>query len=298
MPRPFQVFLVFLSLLAITPSASCQTADFVSALSGDKHPLTMKLKDLDSSWRRMSVTKAAGIDVFPMLALGRGISTINDAYYTHGETVAVGSETFLVSYHYTLKLSEINDLLQGSKALPLPQTPETLLTLSLINIRQISSLDDVRPNTPETQAEALSQAQVHTQKTVEEKSMENLKQIGIAIMQYTQDADEVLPPMRTVAEADESIYPFLKDRTLFEHPGTHQLYQTNTSLSQRNLGTFDNPATMVTYFEASPGDDGKRAVLFLDGHVKRIPEAQWPALKAASHIPGPSTAPAPKGGGG
>ena len=29
-----------------------------------------------------------------------------------------------------------------------------------------------------------------------------------------------------------------------------------------------------------------RFLLFLDGHVKRIPESQWPALKAASHVPG------------
>lgn len=290
MPRILQIFLLFLALLAISPSASCQTPDFVSALSGDKHPLTIKLKDLDSSWRRMSVTKAAGMDILPMLALGRSMAAINDAYYTHGETIAVGSETFLVSYHYTPTLSELNDLSQGKKSLPLPQPPDTLLTLSLINVRQISSLDDVRPNTPEMQDQSLAQAQVQTQKTVEETSVENLKQIGMALLQYTQDADEDLPPMRTVAEADEAIYPFLKDRTLFEHPGTHQLYQTNTSLSQRNLGTFKDPARMVLYFEASPGDDGKRAVLFLDGHVKRIPEAQWPALKAASHVPNPPAA--------
>ena len=106
-----------------------------------------------------------------MLVLGRNMTAINDPYYTHGETLAVGSEMFLVSYHYTPKLSELKNLAEGSASLPLPQTPETLLTLSLINVRQISSLDDIRLNTPDLQEQSLVQTQARTQQTVDEKSV-------------------------------------------------------------------------------------------------------------------------------
>ena len=67
----------------------------------------------------------------------------------------------------------------------------------------------------------------------------------------------------------------------------HELYQANTSLSHRILASFDSPSTMVTYYEASPDDDGLRAVLFLDGHVKRVTEAEWQKLRLASHVPKP-----------
>ena len=30
------------------------------------------------------------------------------------------------------------------------------------------------------------------------------------------------------------------------------------------------------YYEASPAPDNTRALCFLDGHVKRVPEAEWP----------------------
>lgn len=51
MLRSLCLFVVLLNALCIAPPAPCQTPDFVAALSGDKHPLTLKLKDLDGSWR-------------------------------------------------------------------------------------------------------------------------------------------------------------------------------------------------------------------------------------------------------
>ena len=77
-------------------------------------------------------------------------------------------------------------LAEGNASLPIPQPPETLLTLSLIKVRQISSLDNTRPNTPDLQEQSLVQAQVQTQQTVNDKSVEDLghyqdlKQIGMA----------------------------------------------------------------------------------------------------------------------
>ena len=45
MLRSLCLFFAFFTLLCFTPPAFCQSSDFVAALSGDKHPLTMKLKE-------------------------------------------------------------------------------------------------------------------------------------------------------------------------------------------------------------------------------------------------------------
>lgn len=155
------------------------------------------------------------------------------------------------------------------------------LTLSLINVRQIAEVGDVRAFTPETQEEAQQQAEAANNRL----SLSNLKQIGLAMIQYVQDYDEKLPPMKSAAVAKKALYPFVKDDAVFQQPQTHEPYQPNTSLSGRSLASFERPAEMVIYYEAGPAPDGTRGVVFLDGHARRIRESEWPALKSASHVP-------------
>jgi prepilin-type processing-associated H-X9-DG protein len=42
---------------------------------------------------------------------------------------------------------------------------------------------------------------------------------------------------------------------------------------------------MVAFFEPAPAADGRRAVLYLDGHVTRVSETDWPRIRQASRIP-------------
>ncbi|MGI4787982.1 MAG: hypothetical protein ACRYFS_03930 [Janthinobacterium lividum] len=279
MTRPFCFFLMLLAVLTFTHPAACQSTDFVAALSGEKHPLTLKLKDLDSSWRSFTLTRSAGIDITAMLAPELNTAAISSSYFTQGETVAIGSAMFLVSYHYPLNSSDPQTAVQGSK--PLPQTPNTLITLSLININYVSSFDNIRPFVLAGVVTPIVLADPN------QVSMSNLHQIGVAVVQYTQDHNEVLPPMKSVAEADDALHPYINDVKIFENPITHQRYQTNTSLVHRNLASVEEAGAMVIYYETSSDADGKRAVLFLDGHVERVTEADWQRLKTASHVPNP-----------
>jgi len=302
MLRPLCLFLALFSLLTLARPAPCQTTDFVAALSGDKHPLTLKLKDLDSSWRRVSTAGSGEATNQMEMYLAMLTGGAENIYYTRGETAALGGEIYLIAYHHPVSVNYAA-LMHGSSDMPpLPKiTPETTLSLCLLSLRSLGSLRDIQPfsmtdalKPPVANGALGSDA---TSDDINQASVSNLKQIGLALLQYTQDFDEVLPPMKTVAESNEAIYPYLKNKTLLEHPGTHELYQTNTSLSHRRLASFDSPATMVTYYEASPDSDGLRAVLFLDGHVKRVTEAEWQQLKTASHVPNPAPAkPVPKGG--
>jgi len=91
--------------------------------------------------------------------------------------------------------------------------------------------------------------------------------------------------MQSAAVTKKAIFPYVKSDDVFQYPMTHEPYLPNKSLSGRSLASFNSPSDMVAYYEAVPTPGGTRAVLFMDGHVKRIPESQWPALKAASHVP-------------
>jgi prepilin-type processing-associated H-X9-DG protein len=72
---------------------------------------------------------------------------------------------------------------------------------------------------------------------------------------------------------------------IFRHPGTKRIYRPNPFLSRKSLAAINNPAQMVTFYEAAPSADGRRAVLYLDGHVMRVAEADWPRIRQASRIP-------------
>lgn len=275
--RPLALLLCGLLTLP-APAAFAQTPDFTSAVSGTTRPLTMKVKDLDDTWRQVSISKVGGADLLSIFTASlRGAAPVLDQYYTHGETTVIGSDTYLVAYRYAMKPS---DLTRDNLNTPPQITPDTTLTLSLINVRQIACLDGIQPFVPVSAAQAQAQAA----ENAEAQSVTNLKQLGLGLVQYNQDYDEMFPPMQSIAIAKKAIYPYIKSDAIFQHPVTHEPYRPNTSLSGHSLAEIDAPASTVAYYEAS-ATNGLRAVLFVDGHVKRLPDAEWRRLLTASHLP-------------
>lgn len=289
MPRRFLLLLLCAALALPAPLAWGQAADLQAAMSGAQYPLTLRPKDLDPSWRQVSLNGPTPSGI----ALPQGASpalldslTRGTIYFTKGQTVLVGSETFLVAYLVPVRYETVpypNERTGWSGASADKSLSEEDVTykLSLLNVRQITSLDSVLAFAPQTPEEARKQAEADDNA----RSLSNLKQIGLAMVQYEQDNDEDLPPMRSAASTQKALFPFVRDSAVFQQPRTHEPYLPNTSLSGRTLASFNSPSDMVTYYEAVPAPDGTRGVAFLDGHVKRIHESEWPALKAASHVP-------------
>ena len=288
MPRRLLTLLLYALLAFPAPLAWGQATDFQDALSGAKYPLTLTTTNLDSSWRGVSVSAPSRPSVASPQNSVLADSDQPSYYLTKGQTVSVGSETFLVAYLVPTRyfvLPYLNDRASVSEELAreAKRDPRGLYKLSLLNVRQIGSLDSVVAFTPETAEEA----RAREQDASSEASLNNLKQIGLGMIQYVQDYDEKLPPMKSAAVAKAAIYPYVKSDAVFRQPRTHEPYLPNTSLSHRTLASFNDPSGMVTYYEASPAPDGKRAVLFLDGHVKRVDSTEWQRLKTASHVPNP-----------
>lgn len=285
----FAASLFVLSLLSARPAFS-QAArpaptDFSAALSGTSRPLSLTLKDLDGSWRMFSLS--ANTETSSQLNLYVAVLTggLQSLYYTKGETVTLSGEVYLVTYHQKIILNPATLFKSESSGLPpAPKlTPDTALSLSLLNLRLTGSLNDIQAFSLQT---ALNPP-TPPAPDPKEATVSNMKQLGLAFIQYTQDYDEKLPPMKTAAVAKKALYPYVKSDSIFEQPQTHILFQPNTSLSGRSLASFNNPSSMVIYYEAAPEDDGLRAILFLDGHVKRVADADWQRLRTASHVPTP-----------
>jgi len=87
----------------------------------------------------------------------------------------------------------------------------------------------------------------------------NLKQIGLALAQYSQDHDEHYPPTEGLNEA---LYAYLKTRDVFQVSSHRFVYQLPANAS---LAKIESPAETAQGMIDLPC---ARVVLFVDGHVK------------------------------
>lgn len=280
-------------LLAIAIGVPCfgQAVDLKQVLAGKIFPLSVKLKDLNAEWRRV---KAGGMYDMSSLMMMYGLmggSTLS--HYTKGDTVTIGSEIYLVTYQPPTKDVQVAAMMRGEipreQQLPEKLTPETVLSLSLLNLKTTGNLNEVAPFDMQEEISAqnglLGTIAEQTAKPVNYSSDSNLKQLGLALIMYAQDYDSVLPPMKEAATVKKALLPYTKDESVFVRPDTQEPYQPNPILSRKKLAHIKFPASMVALYESSPAADGTRGLLFLDGHVARIPEAEWPQHKQASKIP-------------
>ena len=129
-----------------------------------------------------------------------------------------------------------------------------------------------------------------------------LKQIGLAVAQYTQDYDERMPPAR---RWEDVLYPYARSEALYTCPvvaakGKREGYAFNSKLSQITLATIQSAAQTVSVYETSNLNHNVFApftgrayrhssynvgngmnICFTDGHVKRYEAGTEQALGVA-----------------
>lgn len=177
-------------LLTLAAPVMGQSSEFQQLLSGKEFPLTLTLKELNGDWRRLSIggadaAKGGMGDMMSQLMqmgmmsemgknkgkedpagamlgmsllgglFGGGGESKEPVYYTKGQTVTVGGETFLIAYRYqkpAMNFMQMAAAAQKNGQGPDPSqtaagklSPESSLAISLINARNIASLNDIRP---------------------------------------------------------------------------------------------------------------------------------------------------------
>jgi len=96
------------------------------------------------------------------------------------------------------------------------------------------------------------------------------RQLTLGLLMYTQDYDEVLPPMATHAQFKASLLPYVRSSRLFTSPYTHTLFDINTALSLQPFAGIADPTMTVVLQDPKPELAGLRTTGYLDGHVKRM----------------------------
>lgn len=94
-------------------------------------PTTVRLRDLNSSWRAMGTNGPLELGNFQMMVNSSAGGSFAATYYTKGETVTIGAETYIVAYSLFTLVDKV--------------TPDLPLSLSLLNVKTIGSLSNIRP---------------------------------------------------------------------------------------------------------------------------------------------------------
>jgi hypothetical protein len=119
-----------------------QSAGLQALLHNSAYPLTLQLKNLDGEWRRVSIGGQAAAGVHTELTS----SLADNVYYTRGETINVGSDAYIVAYQIVSPNKYASSLTAAFDAYQPPKlTPDTTLTLDLVNLRMCGGLYDVTP---------------------------------------------------------------------------------------------------------------------------------------------------------
>lgn len=291
--------------LLLVPPAPCfaQLTELQAVMADKDVPLSLKPNQMDAQWRKMTPGNNGGpleaLMIQQMMGHGR-TEPVNSTIYTKGQIVRLHDQSFLVAYRPqtppTKTAWERQEAAENAANDQL--AADAVLTLSLLNLRDIGNLNDIQAFDPKRDIAK----PVDQEDRINRESMSNLKQIGLGLAQYVQDYDEKLPPMDSAQSMSEItryrngappgrgkvqqvLWPYLRNTKVFAHPKTRELYRPNLRLSGRNLASFDAPEDTLLFYEATPASDKKRAVLFLDGHVERVADDRWMQLKKQLEIP-------------
>lgn len=281
---PYQGFTPQSSAPAFSPS----DATWKNVMSGSVVPLTIKARDLDASWRSFTVSE--GNDLKSVMLGAYGLSGSN-ALYSRGDEISVAGETYLVAYRLKtppMNMAAMNTASNvGMMMRDMTLKPDSTLQLSLLNVRMTSAFNEMQTFDP---AVFNANSPMNTvfgearKNALNASSSSNLKQLVLGVMQYIQDNDENFPLMQSMYQLKKAVYPYIKSEQVFKQPSNDKFYVPNSALSKKSLASLMSPSTFAAIYEADFGSDGKRAVAFADGHVKRVTPAEWAQIKKDSGI--------------
>jgi hypothetical protein len=116
---------------SITRSSFAADPTLSEILSGKTVPNTVKIRDLTPDWRALATSGQFefGNTIQMMVSSFTG-GAFSPSYYTKGQTISLAGETYMVAY----SLQEQPEKITG----------ETTLRLSLLNVKTIGSLNNIR----------------------------------------------------------------------------------------------------------------------------------------------------------
>ena len=222
-----------------------------------------------------------------------------DAIYTRGATIKIADQEYMIGYRLPSQGIDLGAMMAmgaPGRATPpnlpkrAPVTPETELSLVLVNLRAIASFSDIHPF---DMAEAMKPAPPSLledmfksrQKAFVNSADSNMRMLALGITMYSQDWDETLPPMRDPASLKKALLPYVRTESAFLSPGTGQAFLPNARLAGRRVRQLGPPSGVVVLYSAVPEPDGTRVVARADGTVRIVRADEWKKLAESQRLP-------------
>src|SRR5579862_2486415 len=100
--------------------------------------------------------------------------------------------------------------------------------------------------------------------------LSNLRQLGLGLLMFCQDYDETLPVMKTSAQMQNALFPYVKNRQIFTCPATKRSYVVVPGRSGKKVRSFKLPAQTIVLRDAKAHPDGTWGVAYLNGRAQRV----------------------------
>jgi hypothetical protein len=157
--RVFATVTISLSLSLINfANIPSYSQDLETLFSGQDIPLTLKFKDLNATWRKVSVSGQFEMGdllknwtVFMDSLLGT--KSYNNIYYTQGKTIIIGNNTYMIAYRIPMETKplSLDKFFSGNFSgknceegnLPIKLTQNTEVSLALLNLNSAGSFNDL-----------------------------------------------------------------------------------------------------------------------------------------------------------
>ena len=109
----------------------------------------------------------------------------------------------------------------------------------------------------------------------------NLRQLAVWLVMAGLDNDDRFPVLETAADIQQQFD--LPEKILIS-PRTGEPYEPNPAIAGKSIRELDSP-WIIVFYEKTPGADGSRCAVFLDGHVELIPADAWEEVKQRGLLP-------------
>src|SRR5688500_18917465 len=120
--------LVALVGVGLAGPVAAQDAPLQDVLSGNRAPLTLKLKDLNGEWRRMTIAGPSDMGNYMQMigAMFGGGGSGGNTHYTQGKTLTLGGETYIIAYKTQTKGLDLAAMMRMGGPMAKPPMPEKL----------------------------------------------------------------------------------------------------------------------------------------------------------------------------
>jgi hypothetical protein len=161
----------------------------------------------------------------------------------------------------------------------------------LLNSAQDMADEAKRARTPQSQIEVDgARSTTAPDPTAEVVEAARLTALLSAVRRYAKDHKGLLPPMESPEAVRAALFPaYVPGEGVFQTSHSQRAYLPNPALSGKLLKSFASPSEVIAFYEPldpiEPEREKHRAVLFLDGSLRRLTPPEWDVLRKRAGLP-------------